>query len=136
MYMSGEMIAVRRLSKGLCKDDRLTIEQLDKIIAERMKKEDQTNESAEKREAPEDKTGKEFKSNPDSNILALDSPALSEASTCVIDTTGENDSNRTENDKLLYQSTIERLSMGKYDGFDRIYKYADNKHMGFEIWLR
>jgi len=85
---------------------------------------------------PDDKAGKEFKSGQDSNILALNSPALSEASTCIIDTTAKDDTNRTENDKLLYQSTTERLIMGKYDTFDRIYKYADNKHMGFEIWLR
>ena len=53
-----------------------------------------------------------------------------------MESTVEDDSNRTENDKLLYQSTIESLSRGKYNAFDRIYKYADNKHMGFEIWLR
>ena len=54
----------------------------------------------------------------------------------MIESDDENNSNRTENDKLLYQSTIECLSRGKYDAFDKIYKYADNKHMGFEIWLR
>ena len=136
MRRNGELISVRRLTKAMSKEDRLTSEQLNKIIAERLKETDKQDESAEKREAPEDKTGKEFKSGQDSNILAVNSPALSEASTCIIDTTAKDDSNRTEKDKLLYQSTTERLIMGKYDTFDRIYKYADNKHMGFEIWLR
>ena len=60
-----------------------------------MKEADQQNGGPDKREEPGDKAEQELKSGPDLNILALNSPALSEESTCIVDFAAKNDSNRT-----------------------------------------
>jgi len=105
MLVKGEIISARRTAKILSKLDdktkqlikRPTTEEFNNIIAERIKKENEKNSEAEKREDSGENLG-EFKSGPDSKILAINSPALSEISTCMSDFTAENDSKRTEND--------------------------------------